>query len=94
MGKKESLIAHGRDLEEIRLRGWSVDDEERFIGMRCIAAAIFNEFGEPIAGISVSGPTIRVTLDRLNDIGPVVRDAAAEVTRMIGGVHPHEGVAR
>ena len=50
-----------RDLAEIRARGWSVDDEERHPGMRCVAAAIFNEFGEPVGGISVSGPTVRVT---------------------------------
>ncbi|RVB31003.1 IclR family transcriptional regulator, partial [Mesorhizobium sp. M7A.F.Ca.CA.001.16.1.1] len=50
------------------------------------AAAIFNEFGEPIGGVSVSGPTVRVTPERLAEIGPLVRDAAAEVTRMIGGV--------
>ncbi|RVA92570.1 IclR family transcriptional regulator, partial [Mesorhizobium sp. M7A.F.Ca.CA.004.01.1.1] len=79
-----SSLAH--DLARIKLRGWSVDDEERHPGMRCVAAAIFNEFGEPIGGVSVSGPTVRVTPERLAEIGPLVRDAAAEVTRMIGGV--------
>ncbi|WP_269929843.1 HTH-type transcriptional regulator BhcR [Aminobacter sp. HY435] len=74
-----------RDLDQIRTRGWSVDDEERYPGMRCIAAAVFNEFGEPIGGVSVSGPTVRVTSERLGEIGPIVRDAAAELTRMIGG---------
>ena len=58
--------------------------------MRCVAAAIFNEFGEPVGGISVSGPTVRVTPERLAAIGPVVREAAADVTRMIGGVAPAE----
>jgi IclR family acetate operon transcriptional repressor len=76
------------DLAEIGARGWSVDDEERFAGMRCVAAAIFNEFAEPIAGISISGPTVRVTPDRLDAVGPLIRSAAAEVTRMIGGVAP------
>jgi IclR family acetate operon transcriptional repressor len=74
-----------RDLSEIKARGWSVDDEERHPGMRCVAAAIFNEFGEPVGGVSVSGPTVRVTPERAAAIGPLVRDAAAEVTRMIGG---------
>ena len=80
------LPALTRDLGRIKLRGWSVDDEERHPGMRCVAAAIFNEFGEPIGGVSVSGPTVRVTPDRLAEIGPLVRNAAAEVTKMIGGV--------
>lgn len=77
--------ALARDLQEIRQRGWSVDDEERHPGMRCIAAAVFNEYGEPVAGVSVSGPTVRVTRARLAEIGPLVREAAAEITRMIGG---------
>lgn len=74
-----------RDLAEIRRRGWSVDDEERFPGMRCVASAIFNEFGEPIGGISVSGPTARVTPERVVELGPLVRAAAVEITGMIGG---------
>ncbi|MEO5323711.1 IclR family transcriptional regulator [Mesorhizobium sp. CC13] len=77
--------ALARDLEQIRARGWSVDDEERYPGMRCVAAPVFNEFGEPIGGVSVSGPTVRVTPEKVREIGPLVREAAAELTRMIGG---------
>jgi IclR family acetate operon transcriptional repressor len=80
--------ALARDLDQIRSRGFSVDDEERHPGMRCIAAPVFNEFGEPVAGVSISGPTVRVTPERVADMGPLVREAAAEVTRMIGGVAP------
>jgi IclR family acetate operon transcriptional repressor len=76
------------DLAHIRARGWSVDDEERYPGMRCVAAAIFNEFAEPVGGVSISGPTVRVTPDRLAALGPEIRDAAAEITRMIGGIPP------
>jgi IclR family acetate operon transcriptional repressor len=81
-----SLSALAHDLEAIKARGWSVDDEERNLGMRCVAAAIFNEFGEPIGGVSVSGPTVRVTPERVAQIGPVVRGAAAQITAMIGGM--------
>lgn len=80
--------ALSHDLHQIRMRGFSVDDEERHPGMRCVAAAIFNEFGEPVAGISVSGPTVRVTSERVAEIGPLVGNAAEEVTRMIGGIAP------
>ncbi len=76
------------DLDEIRKRGWSFDDEERYSGMRCVAAPIYNSFGEAIAGISVSGPTVRFQDNVVAELGPRVRRAAAEVTTMIGGKLP------
>lgn len=87
------LPALAGDLAATRARGWSVDDEERFDGMRCVAAPIFNEYGEPIAGVSVSGPTVRITPERLSEIGPLVRDAARHVTNMIGGVEPSDAAS-
>jgi IclR family acetate operon transcriptional repressor len=81
-----TLPTLSRDLAATKARGWSVDDEERNIGMRCVAAAIFNEFGEPVGGVSVSGPTVRVTPERVKQIGPLVHEAAKQVTILIGGV--------
>jgi len=76
------------DLAACRERGYAVDDEERFPGMRCIAAPVFNEFAEPIAGVSISGPTVRLSPERLDELGPLIAAAAAEVTRIIGGRAP------
>jgi IclR family acetate operon transcriptional repressor len=73
------------ELAMIRKRGWSVDDEEANQGMRCVAAAIFNEFGEARAGISLSGPSTRLTPDRLSELGHQVRAAADRVSERIGG---------
>lgn len=75
-------------LAAIRARGWAADDEEHTEGMRCIAAAIFNEHGEPVAGLSISGPAARVTADRDAELGAVVHAAAARVTAAIGGNAP------
>lgn len=75
-------------LAEIRARGWALDDEERNRGMRCIAAPIYNEYGEAVAGISISGPTGRIADDRIGEIGPQVKRAAAEITKAIGGIAP------
>jgi IclR family transcriptional regulator, acetate operon repressor len=75
-------------LKEVRARGWAVDDEERTPGMRCVAAPIFNEYGEAIAGVSVSGPTVRITPERIGEFGPLVKRAAAEITTSIGGQAP------
>lgn len=77
-----------RELDESRRRGWAIDDEERTLGMRCVAAPIFNEHAEPIAGISISGPSVRITLRKLDEFGPIVRRAADEITNSIGGLLP------
>ena len=76
------------DLKKTRERGWSVDDEERNVGMRCLAAPIFNAFGEPVAGVSISGPTSRLVDTRIEEFGPAVAKAAADITAAIGGVAP------
>lgn len=77
-----------RDLETTRERGWAFDDEERYVGMRCIASCIYNSYGEAVAGISVSGPTVRFSDHMLQVIGAQVKDAAQQVTALIGG-KPH-----
>ena len=53
--------------------------------MRCIASCIFNSYGEAIAGISVSGPTVRFPDHMLPIIDPQIRDAAQLVTLLTGG---------
>ncbi len=75
------------ELAAIRARGWAVDDEERTEGMRCIAAPIFNEFREATAGVSISGPMVRM-MRAGPALGETVRAAADRITRAIGGTAP------
>ena len=76
------------DLAAIRARGFAIDDEERNRGMRCIAAAIFDENGEAVAGLSISGPSGRLDRDRIAVLGPRVAAAARRITAAIGGIEP------
>lgn len=78
-----SLMA---DLETTRQRGFAIDCEERNLGMRCIAAPVFDIHGEAIAGISVSGPTSRVSEEQVPSLSSAVLAAASELTAAIGGV--------
>ena len=80
-------IAPMGDPLEIRTRGFSIDDEEHTLGMRCVAAPIFDEYGEAVAGISVSGPAVRLPDAKVDALGPVVRAAAEGVTKAMGGRH-------
>ncbi len=73
------------DLATIHARGWSFDHEERHDGMSCIGSAIFDEYGTPCAGVSISGPSIRFDLARVPELGAAVAHAAAEITKRSGG---------
>lgn len=73
---------------ETRARGYAVDDEEQAIGLRCVAAPIFDENAEPIAALSISAPTARVGDDRLTSLGRLVREAADAITAALGGRVP------
>ena len=78
------------ELEAVRLRGYAVDDEERGLGMRCIAAAVFDENGEAVAALSISGPVQRLAPEEVRRLGPIVLAAADRLTRAIGGRLKHE----
>jgi IclR family transcriptional regulator, acetate operon repressor len=77
-----------RELALVRSQGFAVDDEEACMGLRCVAAVVYNDCAEPLAAISVSGMTSRVTDDRLPLLGRMVRDVAIELTLALGGVLP------
>ena len=76
------------EFDRIRAQGYSVDDEEAVEGMRCVAAPVMNAWGEPVAGLSVSGPAFRLTRERLGEVGRIVREMAAAATRAMGGEGP------
>lgn len=83
----------GRDALEAdfaltRQRGYAIDDEERNLGMRCIAAPIFNEFGEPFGGVSVSGPTVQIDEAFVSRVGLLVVEASIALTKAVGGIAP------
>ena len=77
-----------KDLDLISQRGWAIDNQERYTGMRCVAAAVYNAQGQTIAGVSVSGPTARFTDEVVEQFGPVVVAAADRLTEITGGQKP------
>lgn len=77
-----------KEIEEVRETGFAYDDEEHCVGLRCVASAIFDEFGDPIAAVSLSGPMARVGDDRFPVLGSMVKDTAEEITAAMGGVVP------
>jgi IclR family acetate operon transcriptional repressor len=85
---KISVAALRCDLQAARERGYSIDDEEHAVGLRCIAAAVFDEAGEAIAAISLSGPMARIADERIPVLGALVRMRADLITAQVGGCLP------
>jgi DNA-binding IclR family transcriptional regulator len=56
------------EIEKTRRRGYAVDDEEFEEGLRCIAVPVLDAQRFPVAAVSVSGPSFRVTAQKLPSI--------------------------
>jgi IclR family transcriptional regulator, KDG regulon repressor len=73
-----------QQLESTKVTGYSVDDEEIEIGLKCVAAPIFNFKGEAFASLSCASPKMRVTEERLPIVIEGVKRAAAEISSKLG----------
>jgi IclR family acetate operon transcriptional repressor len=80
-----TLAALTDELAATRRRGYAIDDEEHAAGLRCVAAAVLDENGEPWAAVSLAGPTTRMTHERIPNLGVLVRETARDLTRTLGG---------
>lgn len=72
------------ELAGIRRAGFALDNQERTDGMRCIAAPVFDQHGEAVAGISVSGPLHRMEDGRIATLGARVAQVAHDLSRNLG----------
>lgn len=69
-------------------QGWALDDQEHAVGLRCVAACLYDEKSYPLAAISVSGPLARIDDERAQQLGEQVKLKAQQITAFIGGCWP------
>ncbi|MEP6538005.1 MAG: IclR family transcriptional regulator [Bryobacteraceae bacterium] len=70
-------------LRLVREQGYGEDNEEVEDGASCLAAVVFGYFGDPLGGISISGPTNRMRSQRAAMV-PAITAAAKEISERIG----------
>jgi len=75
-------------ISEARTRHFAVDNQVNAVGLRCVSAPIFDEYGHAIAALSIAGGVPQIEIGSLGALGRDVRMAAAEVTENIGGCAP------
>jgi len=71
------------ELSRVRSEGYSVDDEEEELGVRCIAAPVLNPSGEVIAAVSVTGTTFQIRPEFFKQIGATVKQASSRISRAL-----------
>lgn len=79
-----SLPAYRAELARVRAQGYALDDQERELGVRCVAAPIRDDSGQVVAALSVSAPTSRLTEAEMPRFVARVTQATGDLSRALG----------
>lgn len=79
-----SLSQLKREIELTLKRGYSLDNEEFNLGVRCLAAPVFDADGVVVAAVGITASTVRFTKERIPELAEKVVGTAAELSRLIG----------
>ncbi|MCP4416545.1 MAG: IclR family transcriptional regulator [Chloroflexi bacterium] len=71
-------------LTQIRARGYAVANGEIELGYAAIGAPLFSYDGDVVAAISLAGPHIRLTADRIPELGRLICEAARRISAQLG----------
>jgi DNA-binding IclR family transcriptional regulator len=74
-----------REMTKIRAARYALDGEEFALGLKCVAAPLFDHSRRVVASIGIAGPAVRLSNDRLPRLASAVRESAAAVSRALGG---------
>ena len=69
-----------KELELVKNVGHARDDEELEVGVSCMAAAILDDSGKLVAGLSLSAPTERMQEEWLKSL----KDTALQISKSLG----------
>lgn len=73
-----------KELDRIATQGYALDDQEFAVGIRCIAAPIFDVKGHCAAAIGITGHISRITNEALSSMIKATRHAASDISRAQG----------
>lgn len=79
---KEDLA---QEVAAVKKQGYALDNIENEEGIRCIAAPIYDYQGKVIASFSISGPSNRVTMERVQDeLIRKIRQTSLDISQQLG----------
>ena len=69
----------------IRASGYATSIDEIEVGLSAMAAPVLGGDGAAVAALSISGPTHRLTTERIEELVPLLTHEAAHLTRLLRG---------
>jgi IclR family transcriptional regulator, acetate operon repressor len=73
-----------KQLDDIRQKGYGFTLEELELGLNAVAAPIWSFKGEVVAAICISGPSYRLSKERIPELGELTKQAGLEISRKLG----------
>jgi DNA-binding IclR family transcriptional regulator len=73
-----------RELQEIRERGYALDDQELEAGLGCIGAPVHDSSGRVAAAVSIAGAAFRLSPERLPALAHLVVQTAFDLSGRLG----------
>jgi DNA-binding IclR family transcriptional regulator len=67
------------ELMNVRQRGYAIDDQEEELDIRCLAAPVFNQAGEFMAALGLTGTTGQLRNDNIDEYAGLVTEAARKI---------------
>ena len=83
----------GVELESVRRNGWATVIDELEDGLAAMAAPVSGARGDVIAALSISGPTLRMTPQRIEQLHPLLIDEARALSQRLGNTDEGEHAA-
>lgn len=68
------------ELAIIREQGYGVDNQEQEEGVRCVSVPVYGAGEKVVAAISISGPSSRMTDERISAVVPHMKRVSTELT--------------
>ncbi len=79
-----AAVATNGELQAVRRDDLATSIDELEIGLAAMAAPVRGARGEVIAALSISGPTLRMTPARIDELNPILTSEARTLSRRLG----------
>ncbi|MDP4162260.1 MAG: IclR family transcriptional regulator [Bacillota bacterium] len=73
-----------QELRQVKQQGFAFDHQENETGITCLAVPIFDHLGKIHAAASISGPTIRMTAERMEHLQKLMIELGKQISAKLG----------